>query len=138
MGDSDNNLPSEIPPEIEEALKDDTAEPREIIRTFMSMTLATMRRENSIMEKLSPEQLSDVIRNDEAERKRGFQDRRESKIMAVIVMILVLLTFGFIIVQLKASPEILEKILTIVGSLAAGVLGGYGVGFHRGKKSSDD
>jgi hypothetical protein len=46
---------------------------------------------------------------------------------------MIMIALGFVIVQLKNTPDVMEKIIFAIGGVTTGALGGYG--FGRSKKN---
>ena len=91
----------DMPPELDKLLEGVPNEQQhEIKRMFMasSMVLRRVAPEAPIMEKLTGEHLTEIIRNAESESKREHRSAFENKIFILLVTVIGLVFFGFIIV----------------------------------------
>lgn len=101
-----------------------------------SMVLRRVAPEAPIMEKLTGEHLTEIIRNAESESRREHRSALENRVFILLVTVIGLVFFGFIIVQLKDKPDVMEKVLFTVGGIIAGAFGGYGIGTK--KRANDE
>lgn len=65
--------------------------------------------------------------------QKSYQEKRDRKIFSFLISLLGIVFVLIVIVLLKDSPDMLEKILYAAGGVVAGAFGGYGYG-----KSRDD
>lgn len=60
--------------------------------------------------------------------KLQFKENKENKIFYGVIVIIALIFVIIVIQLLKATPDIMEKILYATGGFVAGIIGGYGFG----------
>lgn len=122
--------------EIEEILDDAPEEVRhEVKKMMMSMRMGgVMPPSMELMKKLTPEHVSEFLQGQREAANNQFKESRDSKVFLGISLVVILSFVVILVVLLKDSPDILEKVLYTLGGLITGLLGGYGFGKSRGSE----
>lgn len=130
-------IESEDPAAFAEAIEQASPEEMGTIMRQVSMAFMTGRNnpESQIAQKVSEEHISDYLRASEINMKKGFQERRETKIFVFALVVCGLFSFFLLISQLKDNPDLMEKVLYAVGGLITGAFGGYGFGSGKQKNN---
>lgn len=87
--------------------------------------------ESHVMNRITSEHISDFLRVSEQEMRLGYQDEKQKRIITLVTVIFAMIFFIAIIILLKATPDVMEKIIYAAGGLVAGAFGGYGYGKHK-------
>ncbi len=111
-------------------------EAKQIIKKleFGMMGVSHLSQENEVAKKINETHITNYLDGAREQMHNAYKERHEKKIFTVILVFLALVFFTAIIVLLKNTPDILEKIIYSVASLIAGAFGGYGLG----KRNSQD
>ena len=80
------------------------------------------------MNKLTPENISEITKLQSKEMDLDFKESRDSKLLYVIVMAFVLIVVFGIIFLLKSQPDVMKEILIPIITMILGSVGGYGYG----------
>ena len=125
----------EMPGELQEILEDVPEEKRKVIERLMISSIQ-MRGigsspEATVMKKLTPEHISKYLEGAEEEMKNSYKEKFHKKIFIFFTMLLAMVFVIVIVVLLKDSPEIMEKVLYTLGGVVAGAFGGYGLGKNQ-------
>lgn len=88
---------------------------------------------SAISKKITEEHISEYLSGSREEMQKSYQEKRDRKIFSFLISLLGIVFVLIVIVLLKDSPDMLEKILYAAGGVVAGAFGGYGYG-----KSRDD
>lgn len=131
--DMTNALLSEDPAEFVDVLQSAPPEEQVKILRQVSMGIVSSRTspEAELFKKITPEHISKSLDTEEKTMVNSYKERRETKIFVGVLVIIVLAVFLVIIAMLRTNPDIMEKVLYTFGGLAAGLLGGYGIGKNR-------
>lgn len=121
---------------VEEILEDAPEEVRhEVKKMMMSMSMGgVMSPSIELMKKLTPEHVSEFLIGQREAVNNQFKESRDSKVFLGISLVVILSFVVILVVLLKDSPDILEKVLYTLGGLITGLLGGYGFGKSRGNE----
>ncbi len=118
--------------ELEEVLDSVAPEHRKIIEKMMissvQMRSIASAPEVEVMKKLTPEHISKYLDGAEEEMKNSYAEKFHKKVFTFLTMIIAMIFFIVIIVLLKETPDIMEKIVYTVGGVIAGAFGGFGLG----------
>ncbi len=130
--ESDND---EIEAELEEVLDSVPPEHRKVIEKMMissvQMRSIASSPEATVMKKLTPEHISKYLDGAEQEMKNSYAEKFHKKVFTFLTMIVAMIFFIVIIVLLKESPDVMEKIIYTVGGVIVGAFGGYGLGKNQ-------
>lgn len=109
-------------------------EQRTLVRTMIASFQVTGRSapESAIARQFRPEHIQTYLEGAQESMRREYRDKRGNRILMAFVLAAILTALGFVIVQLKDTPDVMEKIIFAVGGVTTGALGGYG--FGRAKK----
>lgn len=120
---------------LEEVLDSVPPEHRKVIERMMISSSVQMRSVSSpetvVMKKLTPEHISKYLDGAEQEMKNSYAEKFHKKVFTFLSMIVAMIFFIIIIVLLKDSPDIMEKVIYTVGGVVVGAFGGYGFGKNR-------
>ena len=125
-------------PEVEAALENIPAKDRRVIEQHMfsmiQMRSSVSSPETAVMKKITEEHISKYLDGAELEMKNSYAEKFQKKVFTFLTMLIAMIFFIVIIVLLKDKPDIMEKVLYVVGGVLAGGFGGYGLG----KKQSNE
>lgn len=93
------------------------------------------RPENTVSKKITENHISEFLDGSKQQMMEQYKEEHENKIFKGIVLTLVLVFIIAIIVLLRNTPEVMEKVLYTLGGLLSGALGGYGYG--KSKRDDD-
>lgn len=139
--DRDDNCENDIPEEIAEILEDLPKDKKTSMAKLMVQSIGITGRvsqESAISKKITSEHIGQYLEASKENMEKEFQEHRENKIFAVIIIIIALIFFGFLVVFLKDNPSLLEKLIYSIGGVIAGAFGGYGFGKRQNKQNEDD
>lgn len=124
--------------QLEDALENVPPEHKKIIERYMISSSVQMRNiaspETAVMKKITSEHISKYLDGAEQEMKNSYAEKLHSKIFAFSITLIGMIFFLVLVVLLKDTPDVMEKVLYVAGGFLAGVFGGYGFGKN---KSSD-
>lgn len=130
---------AEIPEEFAEVLEGVPEPKRKAIEKIMISQYSMISRfspEVELSKKVTSEHITTMLNSQEKAMEYSYKENQHKMVFGGIILAVVLsAVFGFIAL-LKENPELLEKVLIGVFSLAAGLFGGYGIGTR--KKKADD
>lgn len=125
--DTNDTLGEEFDTFFENMPKED----RHVARKMLGMSMqvgGVISPQLEIMKKMTSDHISEFLQGQREATKFQFKENRENKIFFGFILI-VMLAFVIVVIQLlKATPEIMEKVLYAAGGFIAGVIGGYGFG----------
>lgn len=134
--DADNEAAS-LPEEVVRALEDMEPGKREQIERLMVSQFSLISRispEVEVSKKITAEHITTMLNTQDKAMEHTFQDKKESRWFSIGLTLLACIVLILIIILLKDTPDVMEKIITIVVSALLGGAGGYGFGFSKGKK----
>lgn len=133
----DAELPDGVDALLEDLPEEQRAQVKKLVveQSFAMMGIGRSSQENQIAKKLNEGHITDYLAGAREQMQNSFKERRENKIFTGILVFFALVFFIIVIVLLKDTPDVLEKIIYSVVGLIAGAFGGYGYGRH---KSNDD
>lgn len=121
--------------ELEEVLESVSPEHRRQIEKLMissfQMRSIAESPDSVVMKKLTSEHISKYLDGAEQEMKNSYKEKFHRKIFIFLSMIIAMVFFIVIIVLLKNTPNIMEKVIYTVGGIIAGAFGGYGLGKNQ-------
>lgn len=132
-----DNLDKSNPEEIElaEFLESVPPEHRKVIEQMMISSSIQMRSisspETAVMKKLTPDHISKYLDGAALEMKNSYVEKFHRKVFTFLTMIVSMVFFILLVILLKDNPDIMEKIIYIVGGVVIGAFGGYGFGKNR-------
>lgn len=83
------------------------------------------------MGQITSEHISKYLEGAELDMKNSYTEKFHKKIFAFLTTIVAMIFFVIIVVLLKDTPDIMEKVIYTVGGVVIGALGGYGFGKNR-------
>lgn len=86
-----------------------------------------------IYDKINSEHITQYLNGAEKNMERDFEDRNNQRKFTIIVLIIGVFSILGVIFILKEKEELLKYVVTSVGSLIAGAIGGYGLGKNKFK-----
>lgn len=130
--DGDEHNPEmEMPEEFSEALESMPPEARKYVEQVMISSVqmgGILRPENAISKKITESHITEFLDGSKLQMKEEYKEKHERKIFSGIILCVILIFIIGVIVLLKDTPEIMEKVLYTLTGLLAGALGGYGYG----------
>lgn len=121
--------------ELEDVLESVPPEHRKVIERMMISSSIQMRSisspETEVMKKLTGEHISKYLDGAELEMKNSYAEKFHRKIFVFLTMIVAMAFFILLVILLKENPDVMEKIIYIVGGVVIGAFGGYGFGKNR-------
>ena len=108
----------------------------ETVKRTFEMGMMSVSQENEIAKKINGEHIASYLDGMQENMRNRYKEKREQKIFNAVMVAVVLIFFTVIIVLLKDTPDVLEKIVWSVSGLVAGAIGGYGAG--RLKSNEDE
>lgn len=124
--------------ELEDVLESVPPEHRKTIEQMMissvQMRSIATAPENVVMKKITEEHISKYLDGAEIEMKSSYKEKLHRKIFNLLSMFFAMIFLIVIIVLLKETPEIMEKVIFAVGGVIAGAFGGYGYGLEKNKR----
>ena len=120
-----------IPEEILDALPE---EERGRVASIIKQTMISgvMRQSNPITEKITSDHITQIIDTSDKRDARDRSDKQKEQIYNLVLLTLGLIFIGFLVVFLKDSPELLNKIIIAIIAF----VGGFGAGKLRKPKDS--
>lgn len=106
---------------------------RMVVQEFGMMGVSRSPLENEVAKKLNETHITKYLDGTQEQIQKEYQERHERKLFTFALVFLALVFFIAVIILLKDSPDILEKIIYSVTGFLAGAFGGYGFGKHKGK-----
>lgn len=139
--DSEHEIEKTPDEKFEEAVINDVIdkipeEDRHEVRKMIGMTMQMGRvmsasPEIELMKKMTSENIASFLEGQKEAVKYEFKAGRDNKIFLGIVLLLFMIFITVLVLLLKDSPDILEKVLYTLGGLIVGAFGGYGFGKSR-------
>lgn len=124
--------------ELEDVLESVPPEHRKIIERMMISSSIQMRSitspETEVMKKLTPDHISKYLDGAELEMKNSYAEKLYRKVFTFLTTIVAMVFFIILVILLKDIPDVMEKVIYIVGGVIVGAFGGYGFG----KNKNDD
>ncbi len=121
--------------ELEDVLESVPPEHRKVIERMMISSSIQMRSisspETAVMKKLTPDHISKYLDGAELEMKNSYAEKFHRKVFTFLTMIVAMIFFILLVILLKDTPDVMEKIIYIVGGVVIGAFGGYGFGKNR-------
>lgn len=120
--------------DLDTLLSNIQGEDRHTVRKMIGMSMqmgGVISPQLELMKKMTPDHISEFLQGQREATKFQFKENRENKIFFGIILIIALVFVVIVILLLKDTPEIMEKILYTAGGFVLGVLGGYGFGKTR-------
>ncbi len=121
--------------ELEDVLESVPPEHRKVIERMMISSSIQMRSisspETAVMKKLTQDHISKYLDGAELEMKNSYAEKFHRKVFTFLTMIVAMAFFIFLVILLKDNPDVMEKIIYIVGGVVIGAFGGYGFGKNR-------
>lgn len=87
--------------------------------------------EAAVMKKLTQDHISKYLDGAELEMKNSYAEKFHRKVFTFLTTIVVMVFFILLVILLKDIPDVMEKIIYIVGGVVIGAFGGYGFGKNR-------
>ena len=130
-----------IPDEVQSAVKKLAEQRPEKIMEIMAMEMSSVG--NPLHHKMTPEHISQVLdlaaKHDERQydlhktsQTNEFTDNKSNKAYCFSAFVIVIILTVIVLFLFKDTPTVLVPILTGLGGLISGFLGGWGVGKKKG------
>lgn len=114
--------------------------PEEIIESF-SRFMSISGNINPLASKITEKNISEITELNNKHDERKFKDKRETKIFIIVIFIISVIAILFILDRFKNNTDFLKEIIPpIIGfglGTVGGGLGGYGIGYRKGKNSDE-
>ncbi len=126
-----NENEQSLPAEVAEVLQTVAPDARKKIEYFMHSQISLISRmspETQVMKQVTSDHITTMLQTQENAMQNTFKENHEKRISGLIAGGLLAGFLVFIIVFLKDTPDIMEKIIYAAGGLLAGAVGGYGFG----------
>ncbi|MGN0606968.1 MAG: hypothetical protein ACI4JM_10640 [Oscillospiraceae bacterium] len=109
-------------------------EKKMIMKTSMSMLnmSASNHLENPITKKITEEHISSFLDASKQNMELDYKEKKQNKIFVGLIILAVMIFIVVLILLLKNTPELMEKIIYTFVGLITGIIGGYGVGKNKG------
>ncbi|MBN9885943.1 hypothetical protein [Salipiger abyssi] len=121
-----------IPPEVLESLPEPMR--HQVRETFGILSAGPAR--NPVAEKVTPEHISQLIANDEADSVREYEERASSRRYTLVYVVLAILAFFVLAFTFaKDNPDLFKQILAFFATFGAGF--GAGWGFTAAKQGAE-
>ncbi len=121
--------------ELEDVLESVSPEHRKVIERMMISSSIHMRSisspETAVMKKITPAHITRYLEGAELEMKNSYAEKFHRKVFTFLTMIVAMVFFIFLVILLKDNPDVMEKVIYIVGGVVVGAFGGYGFGKNR-------
>lgn len=130
---SDDVLPREVSEAIDSIPDKEQAA---VAKSFFMMQIraTSLNPNNAIAKKITSDHITKYLDDSATAMKEEYKERRDTKIFQGFALVVLVAFLIVVIVLLKSTPELMEKVICTVGGLLAGVLGGYGYGFKKGSE----
>ena len=135
---SESEEASFLPDEIDEAIDtipdpEDRSQVRQVVTEFGMMMHVSPQA--GMMKKITSEHISTYLETQKETMQKSFEDDAGKRKFYLAILIVICIVILLIILLLRdKSPELMEKIITILITSALAGAGGYGFGYKRGKK----
>jgi len=127
----ENDLSGIIPDDILENIPgEDKGKIAAIIKH--TMISGVMRSKNPLSDKITPEHISEIIKNSNEQDIRDREERKSERNYNLLLLIIALLFIAFLIIFLKKNEQLLIKIIIGIVSF----IGGYGFGKTKQRSNS--
>lgn len=122
--------------ELEDVLESVPPEHRKVIERLMisSSIQSISSPETEVMKKLTPDHISKYLDGAELEMKNSYAEKFHRKVFIFLTMLVAMAFFIILVILLKDNPNVMEKIIYIVGGVVIGAFGGYGFGKNRNEE----
>lgn len=121
--------------QLEDVLENVPPEHRKVIEKMMISSSIRMGSifspEATVMEKLTQDHITKFLDSSELEMEKSYSEKFHRKIFTFLTMIVAMIFFIILIILLKDNPDVMEKIVYIVGGVVIGAFGGYGFGKNK-------
>lgn len=122
---------------IDDILAHASPEHRKVVEQLM-VSQFQMRTELSpeteVMKRLTPDHITAFLETSKSEMEKSYKDKNSQRLFTGIMAVCAMVFVISIIVLLKDTPDVMEKVIYAGGGLVAGAIGGYGFG----KNKNDD
>lgn len=108
------------------------------VELMSAMMMKDMSSQSNIADKLTAEHLDKMIDNEAKEIASKYKYNSFRLVLGLILFIFMAGLLITVIIILKDSPDVMEKIIYTVGGVIIGGIGGYGFGSRKSNNSSDD
>ncbi len=120
-GPGSQQLTVQIPPDAPDDVKRG-------ITSYFGMLSRFGPMPSPLEEKLTNEHVTSIIESTREDTKRGYQERREGRIVMVSLVIGGVIFFGWLVVNLgQSNPDLLLEVVKGVVLFGGGLAGGYGL-----------
>ena len=121
--------------EIEEVLDNIPEEHRKTFERLMISSSIQMRSVSSpetvVMKKLTTEHITKYLDGAREEMQNSYTEKLHKKRFTFVSMVFAMIFFLIIILLLRETPDVMEKIIYAVGGVVVGAFGGYGIGKRK-------
>lgn len=121
--------------ELEDVLESVPPEHRRVIERMMISSSIHMRSisspETAVMKKLTPAHISKYLDGAELEMKNSYAEKLHRKVFTFLTTLVAMGFFIILVILLKDIPDVMEKVIYIVGGVVVGAFGGYGFGKNK-------
>lgn len=88
--------------------------------------------ENPLVKKITEEHISSFLEGSKQNMELEYKDKKQNKIFVGLIILAVMIFIVILILLLKDTPELMEKIICTFVGLITGIIGGYGFGKNKG------
>lgn len=138
VGMNNVQVPEEMPEIVDAGGAESEERPEFISERVFESTFAMLTQssgESLLAKKIDGEHITQYLDASRENMQKGFQERKENKVFAGVMIVIALAFFLVLISMLKDNETLLEKIVYAVIGLITGAFGGYGVGFKKGSSN---
>jgi hypothetical protein len=87
--------------------------------------------QSDISDKITEEHITKYLDGAEKNMTLGFKEETNKKWYNLAMVLLAIIILIFLVIFLKDTPDLLDKLITGIFSLIAGAIGGYGYGKNK-------
>lgn len=132
---SEKNDDNELEEMLDEVLDKIPQEHRKTVEKMIFSQSVQMRGvispETAVMNKITSEHITDFLAASQEEMKYSYEEKRHKKLFAFATVVISMVFIVMVIILLRDTPDIMEKVIYAVGGVVAGAFGGYGFGKNK-------
>lgn len=137
QGRNGDSQDTPIPEDMRKALEGIPEEQRKRITSMMISQYSLFERispDASLVKKITEDHITKMLETQERAMEHSFQEDHEKRWFLLGSVIVAVGTLITLVVLLKNSPDLMERVITLAFGGILGAAGGYGIGFRNGKK----
>lgn len=131
----EGNDDNELEEMLDEVLDKIPQEHRKTVERMIVSQSVQMRGiispETTVMNKITSEHITNFLAASQEEMKYSFEEKKHRKLFTFATVVISMVFIIMIIILLRDTPDIMEKIIYAAGGVVAGAFGGYGFGKNK-------